>query len=169
MKDKLLVSSKEPEMCSLDAALQIAIYAHTGQLDKQGEPYILHVIRVMMACSNNRDAMIVAALHDVLEDSPIEIDDLVSENFPHAIVEAVDFLTRKDGQDYQSYIIGLSENQLARIVKIADLKDNMSNKRLEEASKNKVLTREFIATYKSLHNRYVKALRFLESLPLTDW
>ena len=36
----------------LDKAIEIAVRAHTGQLDKCGEPYILHPLRVMLSREN---------------------------------------------------------------------------------------------------------------------
>ena len=50
----------------LEKALILAAKAHTGQVDKGGAPYILHPIRVMLACEGEKEK-IVALLHDTLE------------------------------------------------------------------------------------------------------
>ena len=52
----------------LEKALILAAKALTGQVDKGGAPYILHPIRVMLACEGEKEK-IVALLHDTLEDT----------------------------------------------------------------------------------------------------
>ncbi len=46
----------------LNKAIVIAAEAHAGQLDKGGQPYILHPLRVMMNCEDETE-MICAVLH----------------------------------------------------------------------------------------------------------
>ncbi len=57
-------------MASIEKALQIAAQAHEGQKDKDGQPYILHPLRVMNAVED-KTAKIVAVLHDVIEDTSV--------------------------------------------------------------------------------------------------
>ena len=59
----------------LEKALILAAKAHTGQVDKGGAPYILHPIRVMLACEGEKEK-IVALLHDTLEDTALTAADL---------------------------------------------------------------------------------------------
>ena len=54
-------------MSTLQRAISIAVEAHEGQIDKGGNPYILHPLRVMMSL-RTVDEMIVGVLHDVVED-----------------------------------------------------------------------------------------------------
>ena len=54
-------------MSTLQKAISIAVKAHEGQIDKGGNPYILHPLRVMMSL-RTVDEMIVGVLHDVVED-----------------------------------------------------------------------------------------------------
>ena len=51
----------------LEKAIKIAVEAHTGQVDKGGNPYILHPLRVMLSL-NTEEERIVGVLHDVVED-----------------------------------------------------------------------------------------------------
>jgi (p)ppGpp synthase/HD superfamily hydrolase len=53
---------------NLDKALEIAVAMHAGQQDKAGAPYILHPLRVLVHMATDEER-IVAALHDVVEDS----------------------------------------------------------------------------------------------------
>ena len=52
---------------NLEKAIKIAVEAHTGQVDKGGNPYILHPLRVMLSL-NTEEERIVGVLHDVVED-----------------------------------------------------------------------------------------------------
>lgn len=113
----------------LENALIIAAKAHMGQLDKGGNPYILHPIRVMLGC-NTKEQKIVAILHDTLEDSDLTADDLIKEGFPKNIVDAVVCLTRDKDQDYMEHIHQVAKNPLATAVKLSDLADNMDLNRL---------------------------------------
>lgn len=54
----------------LEEALQIAIKAHAGQVDKAGVPYVFHPIRVSCKCVTDEEK-IVALLHDVIEDTGV--------------------------------------------------------------------------------------------------
>ena len=55
-----------------------------GQLDKGGQPYILHPIRVMLQCGSMEERA-AALLHDVLEDTPLTAAELAAEGFPREI------------------------------------------------------------------------------------
>ncbi|MDQ0319993.1 hypothetical protein QO002_002131 [Pararhizobium capsulatum DSM 1112] len=112
-------------MTDLNTAIQVATAAHAGQVDKSGQPYILHPLRVMLAMETE-DERIVAVLHDILEDTPVTANDLYWEHgFKPHVVEAVFALSRKPGEDYPDFIRRLAVNPLARSVKIADIKDNL--------------------------------------------
>lgn len=115
----------------LNMAIHIATDYHNGQIDKSGEPYILHPIWVM----NNVKSLngkVVAMLHDIVEDTEITIENLIDFGFDEDIVIAIDILTKKKGQKYTDYIELVGKNNLAREVKISDLKHNMDLKRLKE-------------------------------------
>jgi (p)ppGpp synthase/HD superfamily hydrolase len=114
-----------------DKALQIAVRAHKGQKDKAGHDYILHPIRVSERCDDPR-AKIVALLHDTIEDTDVTADYLREEGFTEEIVEAVLAVTRREGEEYNDYVRRAAQNELGRMVKRADLEDNMDIRRLPE-------------------------------------
>lgn len=115
----------------LERAIEVAAIAHAGQLDKAGEPYILHALRVMLGVPADEPARIAAVLHDVVEDTGWSLDDLRTE-FGATVANAVDALTRRNGETYTTYVNRLATNSLARIVKIADLKDNLILSRIPQ-------------------------------------
>ncbi len=54
-------------MSTLEQAIALAVEIHKGQVDKYGQPYILHPLRVMFRLEGEV-AKIVGVLHDVVED-----------------------------------------------------------------------------------------------------
>jgi (p)ppGpp synthase/HD superfamily hydrolase len=119
-------------LSTLERAIEIAALAHRDQTDKAGNPYIAHPIRVALGFirSGDESRAIIAVLHDVIEDSDVTAADLLSEGFSNAIVEAVEALSRHEGESYDAFIERAASNPLAKPVKIADLLDNMDAVRL---------------------------------------
>lgn len=115
---------------TLEQAIVIATKAHEGQVDKGGSPYILHPLTVMMHM-HSMEEKIVAVLHDVIEDTDVTLEDLRAEGASEEILEAMDLLTRKEGEKYWDYIKKLSISKLASRVKMGDLIQNMDLSRLK--------------------------------------
>ncbi len=118
-------------MSSLQRALEITVEAHKNQKQKDGTPYALHPIRLSLTLETE-EQKIVALLHDVVEDTDWTFEDLEREGFSGTINAALRLLTHNDGSPYEEYVERLASNPLARIVKIADLTDNMDFKRIPE-------------------------------------
>jgi (p)ppGpp synthase/HD superfamily hydrolase len=114
----------------LDQAIILATRAHAGQLDKGGAPYILHPLRVMLGCQTE-EQRIAAVLHDTYEDGGITLE-YIEEHFGKRIADAVDALSRRihEGETYSEFIHRCGKNEIARVVKLEDLKDNMDETRL---------------------------------------
>ena len=117
-------------MSSLIAkAISIALEAHKGQKDKGGSPYILHPLAVASK-QETEIGIVVALLHDVVEDSAYTIEDLRAAGFPSEACDAINLLTHKQGEDYFSYIHKIKTNEIAKSVKIQDLRHNSDTTRL---------------------------------------
>ena len=113
-------------MATLDQAIIIATSAHAGQTDKAGAPYILHPLRVMLAQTTNA-ARIAAVLHDVCEDSPDwSLAKLRAEGFSEEVLAAIDAVTKREHEenDYEAFVLRAAANEVGRLVKLADLRDN---------------------------------------------
>lgn len=110
-------------------AHEVAKKAHFGQTDRAGIDYIKHPETVASFVTTDEEKA-VAYLHDVIEDTSLTLLDLEKEGFSKKIIEAVDILTKKEEQDYQSYLKLVKTNELARIVKLADLRHNSDLTRL---------------------------------------
>ncbi len=134
---KIIKSKKEGEKnmgaSELDKAIAIASKAHTGQVDKAGQPYILHPLRLMLKFTNE-EQRITAVLHDVVEDSDVSLNDLKSEGFSEKVIEAINCLSKKASENYDDFILRISKNDLASAVKIEDIKDNIDITRIDKLS-----------------------------------
>lgn len=134
-------------MDALSRAIMIATEAHAGQVDKAGEPIILHALRVMLAMETEEER-IVAVLHDWLEQGNVgQCGSLYGGEIGHAERLAIDAITRGREEPYADYIERVAGNPLARRVKIADIRDNLSRP---------------ASLPDSLRDRYVAALKRLE-------
>lgn len=115
----------------MERAITLACRAHAGQRypSPAGKPFILHPLRVMLAVVEGLRAQMAAILHDVIEDTAVTVEDLLAEGLPGDVVDAVVALTHVDGRSYAQYIHEVALNDLARVVKIADITDNLLNNR----------------------------------------
>jgi len=126
-----------PEGASvLEKAILIAAWAHVGQTNPQGEPYILHPLRVMLRLDDDVQRA-VAVLHDVVEDTDVEIADLARAGLPWDILDGVTAMTHRPDETYEDYIRRLSSNPIARRVKLSDLEGNMDVKSLPELTEKR--------------------------------
>jgi len=118
------------EVEALSRAIKMAAMAHYGQYDKSGQPYILHPLAVMNKMETYVEK-IVAVLHDIIEDTPLTLLELKHEgDFSDEVIEAVDAITKREGESSNDYYRRLMINPLAVIVKIGDIEHNMSPDRL---------------------------------------
>jgi (p)ppGpp synthase/HD superfamily hydrolase len=137
-------------MPTLEKALELAAVHQAGQFDKAGEPYILHVLRVMHAVKGLK-AKTVAAMHDLLEDTGVTEQDLRSIGFDAEIVDAVLALTKGSKETRIEAAKRAKINSLAREVKLADNADNMDLTRLvDPTDKDMLRMREYILVRKLL-------------------
>jgi hypothetical protein len=139
----------------------VAIKVHAGQTDKQGEPYLLHVLRVVEAVSD--EAKPVAALHDCLEDGGQEAIRLIGRStISEWVRDAVVDLSRGE-EPYADYIerLSTSGNELAVEVKLADLRDNLG--RIPKCRPGFLVHGVGADRWASLKARYEKAIAVLES------
>lgn len=122
-----------------ETALEIAVRAHKGQVDKNGVAYILHPMAVA-AQLDSLELKTVAILHDTIEDTDVTAEYLLEKGIPKELVDAVQLLTKPEDEDYESYLRHVKQNPLAKQVKLADLANNTDPKRasgLNEARRKK--------------------------------
>jgi (p)ppGpp synthase/HD superfamily hydrolase len=133
----MIMDTVEPQ--SADAALATHDYSLAVELARRlhEEVTFAHVKRVTARIKAELSiggpdpvfahrALIVAMIHDAVEDSPLSVD-TVAALFSKEIAEAVDAISRrkKAGEVYDEYIDRAKRNPIARIVKLADIEDHL--------------------------------------------
>jgi hypothetical protein len=140
---------------TLEQAIAIAATAHEGQVDKAGAPYVLHPLR-MMLCVSTTEERITAVLHDVVEDCGVSLEALRAKGFSEIVVEAIDSVTRRSEESYESFVRRAASNPIGRRVKLADLEDNSDLSRIANPTAR---DRKRVEKYR----RAVETIRALEN------
>lgn len=138
-------------MSTLERAIEIATEAHKGQVDKAGNEYIGHPLRVM-EMGKTLEEKIVGVLHDVVEDTDWTFERLEAEGFAPEVIAALRCVTKtSENENYDDFIGRVKKNPLAAAVKINDLTDNMDIRRLPYLSDKDVKRlKKYLKAYKRL-------------------
>ena len=87
----------------------------------------------------------------MVEDSDWTLNDLKKEGFPKDIIDGVDAMTKRDGEEYEDYLERLQKNPVAVRVKLNDLSDNMDIRRVDELNDTAIKNlRKYLKAYKEL-------------------
>lgn len=107
----------------------IARKAHDGQFRRDKvTPYITHPEAVVeLLGGEHPDVIATAWLHDVLEDTDTTESDLIAGGMPYSVIQEVLILTKKRGETYAAYLRRVDMSSIARKVKIADIRHNLSD------------------------------------------
>jgi len=110
---------------TLEDAIVLAVEAYrSGPPGKAGQPYVFHVLRVMMKLNSEVERM-VGVLHDLIH-TPCTLADLEQRGYPEQVLQALDCLTRRNDESNDQFIERVKANPIARRVRIADLEDAMT-------------------------------------------
>ena len=150
---------------NLEKAIKIAVEAHTGQVDKGGNPYILHPLRVMLSLDLEEER-IVGVLHDVVEDCEgWTWERLKEEGCSDEIIAALKSVSKTPEEEaeyrslpegeklghYLEFIQRAKANKIGRHVKAADIRDNLDISRIDDMAERDL----------NRLNRYKAALKIL--------
>ena len=154
---------------AIELATELALNFHRGQRDADGDPYILHLMRVMLKC-HSTSAKQAGLLHDILEDTSATEEDLIQAGICPNVTQSVKRLTRDAHIDYADYILALADDPIAKEVKIADLEDNYAigrvkyrcEHRLEDARRLEryILSHRFLSGHLQ-RTEYIEAMRLV--------
>lgn len=120
-------------------ALRLSFDAHKDQVDKSGIPYVYHPFHLAEQMESE-ETVTVALLHDVVEDTDYTIEDIIAMGFPKPVTDALALMTHDKTVPYMDYVAKIKTNPIAKAVKLADLRHNSDNSRLEYVDE-KVLRR----------------------------
>ena len=113
----------------VERAIAVAMYAHDGQAQWNGSPYILHPLHVMAQFEDDFHK-ILAVLHDAVEDSKGKVTlQMIGELFGNQVMAIIAILTHDPDVPYDDYIKDISTSQAATSIKIVDLEHNMDVRR----------------------------------------
>ncbi|NIO15388.1 MAG: HD domain-containing protein [Deltaproteobacteria bacterium] len=123
-------------MLDIERTIEFIKDAHRGQVDKNGNPYYEHPLRVMrrLGAGATDVEKVAALLHDVVEDTEWEIETLRQRGYPAEVLEIVRLLSENHfpGLTYLQHVEALISlgNLSAMRVKLADIADNLSPSRV---------------------------------------
>ncbi len=133
-------------------ALKLCFAAHKDQVDKSGLPYVFHPFHIAEQM-HDENTTVVALLHDVIEDTEYTLADLKEMGFNQEVLDAVGLMTHSNGVPYMEYVAEIKRNEIAKTVKLADLKHNSDLSRLDNIDED-ALNRV---------RKYEKAIKMLET------
>jgi (p)ppGpp synthase/HD superfamily hydrolase len=117
----------------LNKMLVLAANRHAGQFDKGGNPYVLHVLKVMYYLKNTEDEELqcIALGHDLVEDTDTTYTELRELGFTERVIEGIRGVTKVPGESYEEYKAKVKSNLDCRKVKMCDLRHNSDIRRLK--------------------------------------
>ena len=143
---------------AVTAAIVVATQKHSSQVRWNGDPYILHPLRVMGKMKTNLGRC-VAVLHDILEDTPTSKEELLAQ-FGSDITNCVCSLSKNFTSSYEEYIEELLTDPVAIAVKIADIEDNLNIWDLSPLWRQST---EITEKHRQRMNKYLKTHQILTS------
>lgn len=154
----------------IDQAILLTAQRFQGIVDEDGQPYMLHCLRVMLNFTHP-ELQMVGLMHDLIEDTPTTLQELDSLGFDSAVVEAVGLLTRTADVSYCDYVRRLKSNDLARQVKLADLRDNSDIRRSllrsSRQAKDMAQVAKYTLSYQYLEDR-ISEYEYVERMKQVD-
>ena len=159
-------SDKIYDMDRIRDAIQLAIDAHNGQLRRSGEEYVchpLHVALILVEIGMDSDAVVAALLHDVVEDTDIELSE-IKRRFGSDVADLVDgvtkitkmnFSTREEQQaeNVRKMLLAMAKDVRVMIIKLADRLHNMRTSDGWTPQKQRDKARETLDIYAPLAHR----------------
>lgn len=147
-------------------AYEFAAKAHEGVLRDSGEPYITHpleVVNILLPMKPDEDSIIAALLHDVLEDTDIEVDE-IQKNFGESVIPLLKGLEKlrkiyyrgreRQIENLRKMFLAMGKDIRVILIKLADRLHNMRTLHfLEKADKRKRIAEETLTIYSPIASR----------------
>ena len=152
----------------INRAYRLAEYAHRGQNRKSGDPYLTHPVAIMnylRSMGVEEEVLIIALLHDVVEDTPVLLKD-IEDLFSPSVATAIYFLSKgtksyfvnRESRDI-SYLkkleAGFCYSYKVYLVKLVDRLHNLSTLHNISPDKRHSKLRETVMVYLPLFKNYL--------------
>ncbi len=150
----------------IESAYLFAAKLHEGQYRISEEPYIIHpieVAKILAELKMDTDTIIAAFLHDVLEDTDTEPDEIV-KNFGEDVLKLVQGVTKlgkyqfkskeeRQAENFRRMFIAMAQDVRIIFLKLADRLHNMRTLNYMAANKQKRIAQETLDIFAPLANR----------------
>jgi len=152
--------SKPP--CALDVAIvkdaiEMIKHAHQGQIRKSGEPFYMHpltVASIVLTMTHDLDAILAALLHDVVEDTPIYLEQIAYQ-YGQKVAYLVQTLTHLDSTGKKTKLteaenheqLASASNEYVIMIKLADRLHNVRTIGFHKPAKKIRIAQETLEFY----------------------
>ncbi len=169
----------EGQVEQIKSAFEFGALAHQGQTRKSGEDYIWHpvaVSEILAEIQLDKESLIAAILHDVIEDTPYTKND-ITERFGENVAEIVDGVTKlgklefdnpqeAQAENFRKMILAMSRDIRVILIKLADRLHNMRTLGVMRPDKQRRIAHETLDIYAPIAGRLgINAIRIeLEDL-----
>ncbi len=166
LSKKISESGMDMDMGRIEAAYHMAKLAHTGQLRKDGSPYVTHCVAAADIAADmglDEDSIVAALLHDVIEDTDLTHSDIAKQfGEPVAnIVEGVTKLTRvqytskedEQMENLRKMLMAMAKDIRVILIKIADRLHNMRTMAYQTEEKQRQKSLETMEIYAPIAHR----------------
>ena len=167
------------QLKKIKGAFEFGALAHQGQTRKSGEDYIWHPVAVATILAEiqlDKDSLIAAILHDVIEDTPYNKDD-IAERFGDNVADIVDGVTKlgklefenpqeAQAESFRKMILAMSRDIRVILIKLGDRLHNMRTLGVMRPDKQRRIAHETLDIYAPIAGRLgINAVRIeLEDL-----
>ena len=170
MFDALITKIKETcpgmDLGRIRAAYDMARLAHSGQLRKDGSPYVTHCVAaadITVDMGLDEDSIVAALLHDVIEDTNLTHED-IAHQFGEAVADIVEGVTKLTRVQYTSkedeqmenlrkMLMAMAKDIRVILIKIADRLHNMRTMAYQSADKQRSKSLETMEIYAPIAHR----------------
>jgi len=134
-----------------------ATIKHSGQVDKNGKPYILHCLTLLSQIKMDLELAQIAVGHDLLNETDTTEEELIEYGFSHRVIAGIKCLTFSDNEPFSDKRRKIMSNIDAMQITIKDLELHMD----ESPKQNKAFQKELKLFLAKLRiNEQIKKLRF---------
>ena len=166
LQEVIRKTGKPYDMDMIDRGIETARRAHAGQYRSSGEEYVIHplmVAKILVELGMDTETIVAALLHDVVEDTPLELADVTREFGPEiaAMVDGVTKLRKlpfsskeeQQAENVRKMLLAMAQDIRVIIIKLADRLHNMRTIRFKPEQKRRDTAKETMDIYAPLAHR----------------